>query len=77
MLNYYRARNHLVNAEQDVESLRADCVRYSDLVWITQDKSVKVVVSGDTGYGYQVLIIISESNCPGTHLRIKLSVLKI
>ena len=45
MLNYYRARNHLVSAEQDVEALRSDCVRYSDLVWITQDKSVKVQVN--------------------------------
>ena len=44
VLNYYRARNHLVNAEADVETLRADCVRYSDLVWITQNKTVKVQV---------------------------------
>ena len=44
VLNYYRARNHLVNAEQDVETLRSDCDRYTDMVWTTSQSSVMVTV---------------------------------
>ena len=44
VLNYYRARNHLVDAEKDVETLRNDCDHYLDMVWTTVVKSVTVQV---------------------------------
>ena len=44
VLNYYRARNHLVDAEKDVETLRSDCDHYLDMVWTTVVKSVTVQV---------------------------------
>ncbi len=48
VLNYYRARNHLLNAEKDVGSLRKDCDQYLDMVWASVTKSVVVQVTKTT-----------------------------
>ena len=48
VLNFYRARNHLVSSEQDIQCLQEANEKYTSLVWTTLTKSVTAQVVMNT-----------------------------
>ena len=44
VLNYYRARNHLVSSEQDIQCLQKANEKYISLVWTTTEQNITAQV---------------------------------
>ena len=43
--NYYRARHHLASAEHDINILKKDAAKYSDMVWQIKEETIELSVS--------------------------------